>query len=112
MTTDELGSGPVMIGSGRRAASVGGDHEDVSFRIVPLTERDAEQMMGEIKGSPVLDGVRGQAPADKAALRSAILKVADFVQAHPEVRELDLNPMFAYPDGALAVDARIVVSES
>ena len=59
----------------------------------------------------VLDGIRGQPPADKAALRSAILKVAAFVEQHPEVQELDLNPMFAYPDGAVAVDARIVVSE-
>ena len=60
----------------------------------------------------MLDGVRGQPPVDKAALCDAILKVAEFVEQHPEVQELDLNPMIAYSDGAIAVDARIVVSAS
>ena len=46
------------------------------------------------------------------ALKTAILKVAEFVEKHPEVKELDLNPVFAYPDGAIAVDARIVVAEA
>ena len=59
-----------------------------------------------------LEGVRGQPASDIKALKAAILKVSEFVQKHPEVRELDLNPVFAYPDGALAVDARIVISES
>jgi acyl-CoA synthetase (NDP forming) len=69
-------------------------------------------MIGDIKGKPILDGVRGQPPADLEALKKAILKVSEFVEKHPEVRELDLNPVFAYPDGAVAVDARIVVSEA
>jgi acyl-CoA synthetase (NDP forming) len=86
--------------------------KDVSFRLVPLAERDADQMIGEIKGRPVLEGVRGQPASDLKALRNAILKVSEFVEKHPEVRELDLNPVFAYPDGALAVDARIVIAES
>jgi len=85
--------------------------KDVSFRLVPLEEKDARQMIDEIKGRPVLSGVRGQPPADIDALKSTILKVSEFVAAHPEVQELDLNPVFAYPDGALAVDARIIVSE-
>jgi acyl-CoA synthetase (NDP forming) len=99
--------GPVMMfGLGGIMVEV---LKDVSFRLVPLTERDADQMINEIQGRAILDGVRGQAPADKAALRQAILKVSEFVAAHPEVNELDLNPMFAYPDGAIAVDARIIV---
>ena len=61
-------------------------------------------------GNAILDGIRGQAPVDKTALCNAILKVAQFVEQNPEIEELDLNPMFAYPDGAIAVDARIVVS--
>lgn len=109
MTTDPQFGPVLMFGLGGIMVEV---LKDVSFRLVPLTERDADQMINEIKGRPVLEGVRGQPPADKAALRSAILNVAKFVEAHPEVRELDLNPMFAYPDGAIAVDARIVVSES
>ena len=83
--------------------------KDVSFRIVPLEPRDARQMVREIKGFPVLQGFRGQEPADLEALEQLLLKVSSFVDAHPEIEELDLNPVFAYKDGALAVDARIVV---
>ena len=82
---------------------------DVAFRIVPLEPRDARQMVREIKGFPVLQGFRGQEPADLEALEKLILKVSAFVEAHPEIEELDLNPVFAYKDGAIAVDARIVV---
>ena len=83
--------------------------KDVAFRIVPLTPRDARQMIREIKGYPVLQGYRGQDPADLAALEGVILNLSQFAEAHPEVKELDLNPIFAYRDGALAVDARVVV---
>lgn len=84
--------------------------KDVAFRIVPLEPKDAREMVREIKGYPVLEGVRGQPPADLAALEKLILQVSAFVEAHPEIEELDLNPVFAYPDGVLAVDARIVVA--
>jgi acyl-CoA synthetase (NDP forming) len=85
--------------------------KDVAFRIVPLEPRDAREMVREIKGFPVLEGVRGQAPADLEALEGLILKVSEFVEAHPEINELDLNPVFAYKDGVIAVDARIVVAQ-
>jgi acyl-CoA synthetase (NDP forming) len=84
--------------------------KDVAFRIVPLEPRDAKQMIEEIKGYPVLQGVRGQPPADQAALEGLILRLSEFVEAHPEIEELDLNPVFAYADSCVAVDARIVVS--
>ena len=83
--------------------------KDVAFRIVPLEARDARQMIREIKGFPVLEGFRGQEAADLEALEKLLLKVSAFVEAHPEIEELDLNPVFAYGDGTLAVDARIVV---
>ena len=83
--------------------------KDVAFRIVPLERRDARQMIHEIKAFPALEGFRGQEPADLEALEKLLLRVSEFVEAHPEVEELDLNPVFAYRDGAVAVDARIVV---
>jgi len=83
--------------------------KDVSFRIVPLTERDAREMIREIKGYPVLQGYRGQEPVDISGLEEILLKVSRFVERSPEVKELDLNPIFAYSDGALAVDARIIL---
>ncbi len=86
--------------------------KDVSFRIVPLTRRDAGEMIREIKGYPLLEGYRGQEPVDVSNLEELLLKVSDFVEQNPEVKELDLNPMFAYSDGAVAVDARVVLEES
>lgn len=86
--------------------------KDVSFRIVPLTRRDAGEMIKEIKGYPILEGYRGQEPVDVANLEELILKVSNFVEQHPEVDELDLNPVFAYRDGAVAVDARVVLGEA
>jgi len=83
--------------------------KDVAFRIVPLEPKDAREMVREIKGFAILEGVRGQPGADLAALEGLILRVSKFIEAHPEVEELDLNPVLAYLDGALAVDARIVV---
>lgn len=84
--------------------------KDVAFRIVPLEPRDARQMIRDIQGFPVLEGFRGQEPADLAALEDMLMRLSAFVEEHPEIQELDLNPIFAYKDGALAVDARIVLS--
>ena len=109
MTTDPQFGAVMMFGLGGIMVEV---LKDVSFRLVPLEEKDADQMINEIKGRPILDGVRGQPASDVKALRQTILKVSEFVQAHPEVQELDLNPIFAYADGAIAVDARIVISEA
>ncbi len=85
--------------------------KDVSFRIVPLVRRDAREMVREIKGYPLLEGYRGQEPVDVANLEELILKVSDFVEQHPEVAELDLNPVIAYSDGAVAVDARVILED-
>ena len=85
--------------------------KDISFRIVPLTRRDAREMIKEIKGYPVLEGYRGQEPANIPFLEEMLLKVSDFAEQNPEIKELDLNPIFAYRDGAIAVDARIVLEE-
>jgi acyl-CoA synthetase (NDP forming) len=83
--------------------------KDVAFRVIPIEQRDAQQIIEDIKGYPVLQGYRGQDPADISALQALLLKVSSFIESHPEVAELDLNPVFAYKDGAIAVDARIVL---
>ena len=85
--------------------------KDVSFRIVPLEKRDAREMVHEIKGYPVLEGYRGQEAVDIDNLENMILQVSEFVEKNPQISELDLNPVFAYSDGAIAVDARIIISE-
>ncbi len=85
---------------------------DVAFRLVPLGPRDAREIIREIRGFPVLEGYRGSPAADLGALEDLLLAVSRFVEAHPEIEELDLNPVFAYPDGAVAVDARVIVAPS
>ena len=83
--------------------------KDVAFRLVPVTIRDAQEMIREIKGYPLLQGYRGQEPADIHFLEQLIVKVSDFIEQNPHIEELDLNPIFAYKDGAIAVDARIIL---
>ncbi len=109
MTTDPQFGPVVMFGLGGIMVEV---MKDVTFRVVPIEDRDAEQMIDEIKGVAILEGVRGQAAADKKAIKDAILSISRFVEAHPEVQEIDLNPMMVYADGAVAVDARIVIADS
>jgi acyl-CoA synthetase (NDP forming) len=106
MTKDPQFGPVLMFGLGGVLVEV---LKDVAFRVVPLDARDARQMVHEIKGYPLLEGYRGHDPADVAKLEQLLLQVSAFVEAHPEVAELDLNPVFAYKDGAIAVDARIVL---
>ena len=86
--------------------------KDVAFRIVPLSQRDATVMIHDIKGFPLLAGHRGTAPADLEALQHILLTLSAFVASTPEVQEIDLNPIYAYPQGALAVDARVVLEDA
>jgi acetate---CoA ligase (ADP-forming) subunit beta len=107
LTTDPQFGPVMMFGLGGIMVEV---LKDVAFRIVPLEPRDAKQMVREIKAFPVLEGIRGRSPADLNALEHLILQVSAFAETHPEVAEIDLNPVFAYPDGALGVDARVVLA--
>jgi acyl-CoA synthetase (NDP forming) len=105
--TKDAQFGPVlMFGLGGILVEV---LKDVAFRIVPLTKRDAHEMIREIKGYPLLEGYRGQEPADIPFLEDLLLKVSDFVDKNPEIKELDLNPFFAYKNRAVAVDARVIL---
>ena len=85
--------------------------KDVSFRIIPVSQRDAQEMIQEIKGYPLLRGYRGKEPANISDLVEMILKISKFVEENPKIKELELNPVFAYADGAVAVDARIILEE-
>jgi len=83
--------------------------KDVVFRSLPLTEDDARSMLSEIRASKILDGVRGALPADKEALVRLMLGISDLCTAFPEIAELDLNPVLAYPQGVGILDARILL---
>jgi acyl-CoA synthetase (NDP forming) len=83
---------------------------DVAFRVVPLRPEDARAMIREIGGFPTLQGSRGAPPVDLGALEGLLLTLSTMAEQHPEIHEIDLNPVFAYPTGALAVDARILLA--
>ncbi|KAB2863357.1 MAG: CoA-binding protein, partial [Anaerolineae bacterium] len=85
--------------------------KDVTFRIAPFGETDATTMLREIRAAHLLDGVRGQKPADKEALTDALQRISQLVTDFPEIAELDINPLFVYEKGrgVLALDARIIL---
>lgn len=85
--------------------------KDVTFRLIPLTEADAREMIMEIKAAKILGGIRGQPPRDTDALVKIMLDVSKMIQENPEIRELDCNPVFLYErgKGATVVDARILI---
>lgn len=83
--------------------------KDVAFRIVPLSQQDAAEMLRDIKGFAMLTGYRGNPAADLEALQHVLLTLSAFVADHPEIKEIDLNPIYAYAQGALAVDARVIL---
>jgi len=83
--------------------------EDVSFRVVPITLKEANEMISEVKSSKILMGFRGQEPADTKFLANLLLKTSKMLEENQEIKELDINPIFALKKGAIAVDARIVI---
>jgi acetyl-CoA synthetase (ADP-forming) len=85
--------------------------KDVSMRLVPLTAKDARVMVREIKSLPLLQGYRQYPPCDLDRLEEAILNLSQFLEEHPDIKELDLNPVLCYPHGLVAVDARVVLDE-
>lgn len=101
--------GPVV------ACSAGGTAvellRDVSVRLAPLTDVDAREMVRALRTFPLLDGFRGAPKADVPALEELLLRVSELVEAHPEIAEMDCNPVMVLPRGALVVDARVRLAE-
>lgn len=82
--------------------------KDVSFRLIPLDARDAKEIMEDLQGYKILKNPRGE-KVDLAAVENFILQVSHLVEKHPEIREMDLNPIFASPKGVEVCDARIKI---
>ena len=97
--------GPVLVcGAGGTSAELLGD---VAVRITPLTDLDASEMLRSLRTFPLLDGYRGLPKCDIAAVERVLVALSVLVEAHPEIAELDANPLIAGPDGAVIVDSRI-----
>jgi len=97
----------VMFGLGGIFVEI---YKDVSFRIAPLEEYDAIDMIHEIKGSKILKGFRNTESLDITSVAQTILKVSNIMVSLEEIKEIDLNPVLVYPKGVKAVDARIILS--
>jgi len=83
--------------------------KDVSFRIVPVTEEEAFDMINEIKGSRILDGVRGEKPYDKKDIANRLRSLSRLVEDFPIIKEVDINPYLVMNNGGIGLDARIII---
>jgi len=83
--------------------------KDVSFRLVPITKEDAQEMIHEIRSYKILEGARGLPRADQSALVDTLLGTSKMLEDCPEIKELDMNPVLVYEKGAKVVDARIIL---
>jgi len=106
MTRDHQFGPVIMFGLGGIFVEV---LKDVSFRVAPLTRADAEQMVRQIKGFPILEGIRSQAPKDISAIMEILLGISDLSVRNDAIREIDLNPVIVHENGASIVDARIIL---
>jgi len=84
--------------------------QDVLFRIAPLSQNDARDMVRGLRGFKILTGLRGQAPANLAALEEILLRASQLAMDNREIRELDINPLLAFADGVTAVDGRVMIA--
>ncbi|MBI2955287.1 MAG: acetate--CoA ligase family protein [Chloroflexi bacterium] len=103
VTTDAHFGKVMMFGLGGVLTEL---YNDVSFRLLPIGEPDAREMMASLKAYRFLAGFRGGPPADIAALVDIMLKVSRAIVEYPAIAELELNPIIVYPRGATVVDAR------
>jgi acyl-CoA synthetase (NDP forming) len=100
--------GPMLVcGAGGTLAEL---LQDLSVRITPVTDIDAREMLRSLRSYPVLEGYRGRPAANTAAVERLLTSLSALVDTHPEIAELDANPVIASPAGALVVDARIRVA--
>jgi len=83
--------------------------KDVVFRVAPIDRREAREMIDEIKGLPILKGVRGEEPIDFDSLSEAIANISRLVVDFSQIGQFDANPVCVYPDKLYAVDARIIL---
>jgi acyl-CoA synthetase (NDP forming) len=108
MTKDPQFGPMLMFGLGGTTVEV---LKDVAFRITPLTREDAGSMIRQIKGFPLLQGYRGAPAVDVSYLEELLMKLSAFIVENPEIKEMDINPLIAYKNGAVAVDARIILDK-
>jgi acetyl coenzyme A synthetase (ADP forming)-like protein len=106
MSTDPSFGPILMFGLGGIFVEV---LQDVAFRLAPVSEVDASEMLNSIRGAKLLEDFRGNAGVNRAAVMEAVQRISQLVVEHPEIAELDINPFLAFPEGGLAVDCRVAL---
>lgn len=86
-------------------------YKDISFRVCPISKKDAEQMLEELKGKKLLEGIRGMRPVNRKVLIDVMVSLSKLPEQIKDLEELDVNPLFANDNSVVAVDARIVLKE-
>lgn len=111
MTRDERFGPLLMFGLGGIYTEA---LRDVSFRLAPIRENVASEMITDIRSYRLLEGVRGEPPCDVGAISECLCRLSQLVTEHPQIKELDINPLIVYPrgEGAVVADARVILSES
>ena len=105
--TRDASFGPlVMFGLGGIFVEV---LRDVVFRVAPISRRDAADMISGLRGARLLEALRGTPPADRRAIEEVLLRLSRLAEDFPEIVELDVNPLLAFPDRAVAVDGRVLL---
>jgi succinyl-CoA synthetase beta subunit len=99
----------VMFGMGGIFTEV---YQDVAFRVAPLDKIDALNLIHELRGSKILEGIRGQPPSDMDGLMHVLINASSLMLQHSAISQLDLNPVIVYPDRVCAVDMRIVLAKN
>lgn len=105
---DEVFGPVVLFGLGGILVEALGD---VVWRVAPVTRQDATAMIRQIKGFKILTGMRGEAPSDLDSLEELIMQLSQILLDHPEIQEMDINPIKVGPtgQGSQALDARIIL---
>ena len=106
ITRDPQFGAMVMVGMGGVLVEV---LKDTAVRIAPVSEAQAREMLAELRGAALLKGTRGMPPADEPALASLLANISQLAARHPEIKEMDLNPVVVYQQGLCALDARILL---
>jgi len=106
VTRDDSFGPLVMFGLGGIFVEV---LRDVVFRVAPIHRRDAADMIAGLRGARLLDALRGSPAADRRAIEEVLLRLSRLAGDFPEIVELDVNPLLAFPDRAVAVDARVLL---
>ena len=96
----------IMFGVGGIFVEV---YKDVAFRLIPISETDAKDMLNELRGKELLNGIRGMPKGDPDELADILIRVSKLIERHNQIKEIDVNPLILTEGGAKAVDARIIL---